>query len=123
MKGGEYLDKMPRLTGPLFSLDARKTLANTITYSAWKGISYARLKVTPYNPKSAYQTGIRQTMRMGVHYFTKGTYVAAAQKTWWDIYAEGTNESGFNRFMKKFVALNYDGATGTFLYDAIPQPS
>ena len=44
---------MPRLTGPLFSLDARQTLAKTIVYSAWKGLNYAGLKVIPYNPKSA----------------------------------------------------------------------
>jgi hypothetical protein len=55
-------------------------------------------------------------------YFTKGTYVLAAAKTWWNTYAEGTNESGFNRFMKFFVADNYDSATGTFKYTAIPNP-
>lgn len=113
---------MPRLTGPLFSLDARQTLGNTIVYSAWKGLNYARMRVIPYNPKSPYQTGVRDTMTFGVLYFTKGTYVAAAQKTWWNTYAEGTNQSGFNRFMKFFVAANYDSGTGTFIYGGIPQP-
>jgi len=113
---------MPRLTGPLFSLDASQTLGGVIVYSKWKGINYARLRVTPYNPKSAYQTGIRDTMKYAVMYFTKADYVAAAQKTWWETYAEGTNQSGFNRFVSKFVALNYDGDSGTFLYDSIPQP-
>lgn len=123
LKGGEILDTMPRLTGPLFSLDARQTLAGTIVYSAWKGLSYARLHVMPYNPKSAYQTNIRKVMQFGVMYFTKGTYVAAAQKTWWDTYAMGTNESGFNRFMKKFVAANFDKPSHSMIYTAIPQPS
>jgi len=113
---------MPRLTGPLFSLDARKTLGNTIVYSAWKGINYARLRVIPYNPKSAYQTGVRDTMTWGVLYFTKGDYVADAQKTWWNTYAEGTNQSGFNRFMKFFVASNYDGDTGSFIFDHVNDP-
>lgn len=111
---------MPRLTGPLFSLDARQTLAKTLVYSAWKDISYARLRVIPYNPKSAYQTGIRDTMSWGVIYFTKGTYVNAASKAAWNTYAEGTSMSGFNRFMKFFVADNYDSDTGTFLYAGIP---
>lgn len=113
---------MPRLTGPLFSLDARQTLGNTIVYSAWKGLNYARLRVVPYNPKSSYQVGIRSTLTWGVLYFTKGSYVSAAEKTWWNTYAEGTNESGFNRFMKFFIAQNYDEGTGSFIYKGIPNP-
>lgn len=113
---------MARLTGPLFSLDARKSIWHTICYSAWKGLNYARLVVTPYNPKSAYQDGIRETLTWGVLYFTKGTYTGAALKTWWNTYAEGTNMSGFNRFMKFFVAAEFDAGTGSFQYKAIPKP-
>jgi hypothetical protein len=114
---------MPRLIGPLFSLDARKTLGGTVVYSAWKDLNYARLRVIPYNPKSAYQSGIRDTIRWGVLYFTKGSYVEAAQKTWWNTYAEGTSMSGWNRFLSKFVDSNYDKDTGTFIYAGIPDPS
>ena len=113
---------MARLTGPLFSLDARGSIWKTIVYSAWKGINYARMRVKPYNPKSVYQDGIRDTLTWGVLYFTKGAYVAAAQKTWWNTYAEGTNMSGFNRFMKFFVADNYDEDTGTFIYAQVSDP-
>lgn len=80
------------------------------------------MRVVPYNPKSDYQTGIRDTMTWGVLYFTKGDYVAAAQKTWWDTYAEGTNQSGFNRFIKFFVAANYDGDSGTFIFSSVVSP-
>ena len=113
---------MPRLTGPLFSLDARQTLASTIVYSAWKGLNYARLRVVPYNPKSDYQTGIRTTLTWGVHYFTRGAYVSAGDKAAWEVYAEGTNMSGWNRFLKFFVATNFDAPTRTFIYDSIPAP-
>jgi len=113
---------MSRLTGPLLSIDARQTFGGTIVFSAWKGLNYARLRVVPYNPKTDYQTGIRETLTWGVLYFTKGNYVAAAQKTWWNTYAEGTNMSGINRFMKFFVAANYDEDTGTFIYAQIPSP-
>jgi len=113
---------MARVTGPLFSLDARKSIWHTIVYSAWKGLNYVRLRVVPYNPKLPYQLAIRETLTWGVLYFTKGGYVAAAQKTWWNTYAEGTNMSGFNRFMKFFVATNYDSGTGTFTYKEIPDP-
>lgn len=113
---------MPRLTGPLFSLDARQTLGKTIVYSAWKGLNYARLRVIPYNPKSDYQTGIRDTMTAAVLYFTKGTYVSASEKYWWNTYAEGTNQSGWNRFAKFFIAANYDPDTGTYAYTGVPSP-
>lgn len=112
---------MVRLTGPLFSLDARQTLGNTIVYSAWKGLNYARMRVVPYNPKSHYQLGIRDTVSWGVEYW-KGAYVTASQKTWWGTYAEGTNMSGFNRFMKFFVASNYDMNTGEFHYHGVVTP-
>ena len=114
---------MARLTGPLFSLDARQSIFHTICYSAWKGLNYARLVVTPYNPKSAYQTGVRNTMSKGVFYFTKGTYVTAPQKTWWNTYAEGTNQTGMNRFIKAFVAANYDSGTGSLIYGGVPIPA
>ncbi len=107
------------------SLAASKTLGDTLVFSQWKGRAYVRLKVTPYNPKSDYQTGIRSTMTWGVLYFTKGAYVAAAQKTWWNTYADAQTPpvSGWNRFLNKFIALNYDSATGTFLFGGIPNPS
>ena len=113
---------MARVTGPLFSLDASQSLFKTLVYSKWKGLNYVRARVIPYNPKSGYQTGVRDTMTWGILYYTKGAYVAAAQKTWWNTYAEGTNMSGINRFMRFFVADNYDSGSGTFLYADIPDP-
>ncbi len=107
------------------SLAASKTLGDTLVFSQWKGRYYVRLRVDPYNPKSDYQTGIRNTLTKGVLYFTKGTYVAAAAKTWWNTYGEAESPpvSGFNRFMRAFVALNFDGDTGSFMYAGIPEPA
>lgn len=106
------------------SLTASKTLASTLVYSQWKGRFYVRLRVIPYNPKSDYQTGIRETLTWGVLYFTKGDYVADAQKTWWNTYADAESPpvSGFNRFMRKFIEDCYDEGTGTFIFLAIPDP-
>lgn len=50
---------MPRLTGPLFSLTARKTLGKAITYSSWRGVQYARQRVIPTNPQTTAQTDVR----------------------------------------------------------------
>jgi hypothetical protein len=116
---------MPRVIGPLMSLSASQTLGDTLVFSQWKGRYYVRLRVTPYNPKSDYQTGIRRTLTFGVLYFTKGSYVSASAKVWWNTYGEAEKPpvSGFNRFMRQFIALNYDDATGTFIYKGIPNPS
>lgn len=50
---------MARLTGPLFSLTASGTVANTLTFSVWKGIPYVRARVIPANPRSTTQVAIR----------------------------------------------------------------
>lgn len=112
---------MPRLTGPLFSLDARQTLAKTIVYSAWKGLNYARLRVIPYNPKSPAQMGVRDTLTYGVQYWRDGTVSAGDQSLWGD-YAAGLNESGFNRYVRAFMKENYDQATQDFVFVGIPAP-
>lgn len=50
---------MAKLTAPLLSLDARGTIAKTLTFSGWKGVPYARTRVIPANPRSASQTATR----------------------------------------------------------------
>lgn len=64
-------------------------------------------------------------MKMGVLYFTKGAYVGAPAKEWWKTYgnAEKPAVSGINRFMRAFVASNYDAGTGSFIYAGIPTPA
>lgn len=113
---------MAKLVGPLMSIDASGSLYKTLVFSKWKGSNYARLHVKPYNPKSAAQIGIRDTVSAGVFYFTRGSYVSAEDKALWNTYAEGTNMSGINRFMKFFVAQNYNTGTQTYEYAGIPDP-
>jgi len=50
---------MARLTAPLLSLGASGSIAKSIVYASWKGIPYARVHVTPANPKSAGQQEVR----------------------------------------------------------------
>lgn len=54
---------MARLTGPLMSLTASGTIADTITYADWKGIQYARTRVVPANPQSVEQVKTRDVFR------------------------------------------------------------
>lgn len=55
---------MAKLTAPLLSLSARGTIADTVTYSAWKGIDYARQRVIPANPQTTAQSATRDVFTM-----------------------------------------------------------
>lgn len=54
---------MAKLTAPLLSLDARGTIASTLTFSGWKGVPYARTRVIPANPQTASQTATRTVFK------------------------------------------------------------
>lgn len=51
---------MAKVGGPLMSLSASGTIAQTLTYGNWKGISYVRTRVIPANPRSSSQTQTRE---------------------------------------------------------------
>lgn len=53
---------MAKVVGPLMSFDATGTVAGTATFSKWKGRNYVRQRVTPANPQTAAQTGVRTNM-------------------------------------------------------------
>jgi hypothetical protein len=50
---------MAKTNGPLFSLEASGTIGKAITYGKNKGRNFVRVRVTPANPQTAAQTGVR----------------------------------------------------------------
>lgn len=50
---------MAKLTGPLFSLDARGKLGSALVFIGWKGIKTVRQWLKPANPQSADQGDVR----------------------------------------------------------------
>jgi len=42
---------MAKVKGPLFSLDARGKIADTLVYMGWKGLKTVRQYVNPFKPK------------------------------------------------------------------------
>ena len=98
---------MAKVDGPLLSLDASGTIANTLTFSKWKGINYVRQKVNPSNPQTAAQTTQRTIFADAVALWqTKD----AATKTSWNDRAKalGYNMSGFNLFVQQYIAQGID---------------
>lgn len=60
---------MAKVSGPLMSMEASGTLAGAITFSKWKGRPYVRARVTPHNPRSSAQVGVRSNMAGLVHLY------------------------------------------------------
>lgn len=113
---------MVRVTGPCFSLDARKTMGKAITFSFWRGINYVRARVVPHNPQSDKQTAVRGVMTDGVSKWRFGM-ISQSDKNFWNTYAKGLGESGFNRFMRSYIEDNYDSDAGEAVDpQVIPDP-
>lgn len=91
---------MAKVTGPLMSLDASGTVAETITFSKWKGRNYVRQRVIPSNPQTADQlegrsilgtlakaahavlTSYADTMHVGSVFFTAARDGAPSGQSW-----------------------------------------
>lgn len=112
---------MVRVTGPFLSLDARGTLADTLTGSFWRGINYIRTRVVPHNPRSQEQVAIRSVLTDGVSKWRFGM-ISERDKNYWNTYAKGLAESGFNRYMRAYIRSNFDG-TNKVTPQVIPSPS
>lgn len=52
---------MAKVNGPLMSLDARGSVASSMTFAAWRGVKYIRQRVVPSNPRTTAQTTTRNT--------------------------------------------------------------
>jgi len=105
---------MAKVTGPLFSLDARNKLGGSIVFSYWRGINYVRGLVTPHNPKTADQTAIRDLIKdASVAWKNEDTPIDSAYKQAYKDAAAGQRYSGFNLYMKDSISKNdgssYDG--------------
>lgn len=87
---------MARTTAPLFSLDASGSVGKSITFSKWRGRNYVRRLVTPANPKSGLQTGVRSFFR----YLSQAwaPLVTGAKASWAPV-SDPTNVPLFNGYM------------------------
>jgi len=89
---------MARTVGPLMSLDASGSIANTIVFSRWKGRSYVRQLVTPANPKSPLQVSTRAVMKFLSQRWTPD--LTSAEKATWDALAAADAISPFNAYTR-----------------------
>jgi len=95
---------MPALTGPLFSLSARKSLRKTLTYSRWRGIQYVRSHVVPANPDTVAQQEVRQTFR---NLNLIWNYMPTIAREPWTARATGQPFTDRNVFFKQNLPVLY----------------
>lgn len=87
---------MAKVTGPLFSMSASGSLAKTIVFAGWKGRPYVRKLVTPRNPKSGSQVGVRSMFKFLAQEWAG---ISGADQASWEDRADQTIISSFNAYM------------------------
>lgn len=88
---------MVKVAGPAMSLDASGSLASALVFSKWKGRNYVRQLVTPSNPKSGPQIGVRAMFKFLAQIWDG---LSSADKATWEDLADQAVVSPFNAFMK-----------------------
>jgi len=86
---------MVKVNAPLMSLDASGTVADSITFSKWKGRAYVRSRVIPANPKTGKQTGMRSMIAFLSQQWQS---LADTDKSSWVTIAKQKNVSPFNQY-------------------------
>jgi hypothetical protein len=82
--------------GPLFSLDARGSIANTLTYSKQRGQTYTKIWKAPANPQSPRQVG----QRVAISFITKQwANLAAIDKATWEPLALQTHTTPYHAYL------------------------
>jgi len=97
---------MARTYSPLLSLDASGTIANSLTFSKWKGRNYVRTRVTPANPQSQSQWGMRSMMKALSQVWAS---LSEARQNAWEELADAESVSKFNAFVSFNLKRHRDG--------------
>ena len=91
---------MPKVTGPLFSLEAVGKLGNAITYQRRPGGAAVVVQPDPKQPRTVGQVAQRASMASAVGFWQgMGTGLKQHFRT----AASGTGMSGYNRYVRRFM--------------------
>lgn len=87
---------MVKLKGPSLSLDATGSVADSLTFSKWKGRNYLRRKRTPADPKSDLQVALRA---MFGFLSSQWQNLSSAETATWEALALNEHMSPFNAYL------------------------
>jgi len=91
---------VPKVTGPLFSLEAIGKLGNAITYQRRPGGPAVVVQPDPKQPRTASQVAQRGSMTVAVG-FWQG--MGTGLQEYYRAAASGTGMSGYNRYVRRFM--------------------
>lgn len=108
---------MAKVTAPLLSLGGSGTIGGTVTFAKWRGVPYARQRVTPANPQTTAQQQTRNTFAMLREFWKR---LEADGRNPWDAFATGRKFIGLNAFVGENIRLilgdadmnNFEGSPG-----------
>lgn len=108
---------MARVVAPLLSFGASGQIGKSQVYSKWKGRPYARRYIIPSNPNTTAQQGVR-----GVFGFLNDLwkYLPGTALSAWELYAQGSQITARNGWLKQNVAALIGDVT---LADLVFSPS
>ena len=89
---------MPKVTGPLMSLEARKTLAKTLTFQRRPGGASVYGYTKPKVPLTDRQLWQRNLIRWCVYEWQQ---LSDGDKASWEDLAKGQGQSGYSYFIKR----------------------
>lgn len=87
---------MGKTTAPLLSFDAAGAVGQTVVYSRWRGVKYARRYVIPANPRTTSQQLNRNSFAVLREMYKLAPDLARAP---WGAFATGRPFTGFNAFI------------------------
>lgn len=87
---------MAKVTGPLFSVDARGKIGDSLVFMGWRGLKTVRSYTVPANPQTEEQMRVRDNFTAAVAMWSDLT---GADQTAWRNLAAGQAYSGFNDFV------------------------
>jgi hypothetical protein len=99
--------------GPLFSLDARGSIAKTLTYSKQRGTTYTKKYAVPTGLPTPAQTSVRDSIRLITQAWAK---VADVHRAYWDTLATARHTSRYHAYLH----YNAERWTRFLLPTAIP---
>lgn len=93
---------MAKTTAPALSFSARGSIAKTMVYSTWRGVSYARQHVIPANPQTVSQQANRTLFSTMTEMWKVAPLLVQAP---WNSFATGRPFTGRNKFIGENVRV------------------
>lgn len=87
---------MVRVQAPALSLEASGSLAGSLVFAKWKGRPYVRTLVTPANPKSGGQVGMRAMLKWLSQQWAS---ITSGDQATWKTRADQSVISNFNAYV------------------------